>query len=134
MKKCGRELARALFDVKVIVTLCGIILSIAAHEAFHIIIHWGEIDSIHIFPDTQAIVEVIFTPSVQYDLAIEEGIAYTITMITLVLTAMLVAEIHDNKDERSIQDLLFAGTTSAANETYARKQLAQILGVELSAK
>ncbi len=134
MKKFGRELARALFDLRVITGLSGILLSIAAHELFHIIIHWGEIDSVHILPDSQAIVEVIFTPSAHYNLALEEGIAYLITMITLLLTAMLIGDIHDAKNTQPahhvVLDSDFENVCTDGDTRLAQEQLARILGIE----
>lgn len=133
MKKFGRELARALFDLRGIVAVGGIVLSIATHELFHTVIHWGEIESMHLFPDRAAIFEIIFTPSTTYDLVLEEGIAYTITMITLLLTAMLIGDIHDARDTKSVHAAILGETFTANNPNLdmdtAAEQLSSLLGI-----
>lgn len=134
MKKFGRKLGGAFFDLKVIVATSGILLSIAAHELFHIIIHWGEIESMHLFPDRAAIFEIIFTPSTTYDLVLEEGIAYTITIVTLILTAMLIGDIHDARDTKNTHQTIFGKDLRevypGSDEQLALEHLARLLGIE----
>lgn len=122
----------AILNLKILVALCGILLSVAAHELFHVIVHWGEINTIHILPDSQAIVEVIFTPSTDYDLPIEEALAYTITMVTLILTAMLIGDIHDERNESASWQTIFERDVSGDCQADAEKnfeQLATLLGL-----
>lgn len=135
MKEFAWGIPRAFFDLRVIVGIIGIVLSIATHELFHILIHLGEIDTITIFPDSHAIVEIIFTPNRQYNLAVEEGIAYAITMITLILTAMLISDISDARAERTpshggVLDRDFKGYYAAGNERQAYAQLSDLLGIQ----
>lgn len=130
MKKFGRKLIGAFFDLRVIVALSGILLSVAAHELFHIILHWGEIKGIHILPGNDAIVEILFTSSVNYDTAAEELFAYSISTSTLLLTAMLVNDIHEVKnattDTRSALEVV-SGAHYFGDEDIATQRLATIL-------
>lgn len=134
MKDIIRRLLGILFDLRVIVGVCGVVLSVVMHELFHVIVHWGEIRSITLFPDTKAIVEVILSPSTDYDLVIEEAIAYTITMVTLILTAMLISDIHEARDKRSVgQIILTKDTNDRYSDTQKKeflKRLAKLLGVK----
>lgn len=129
MKEFTQRFLGAVLDLRVIVGICGILLSIAAHELFHIIVHWGEIDSVHIFPDTQAIVEVIFTPSTEYSLVVEEAFAYLITMVTLILTAMLIGDIHDARDERSVREAVLTPEGDSSPDFDEQAHLGRLLGI-----
>lgn len=124
---------RALFDLRVIVGVCGVVLSVVMHELFHIIVHWGEVTDVNLFPDSHAIVEVLFVPSAEYDLVVEEALAYMITMATIVLTAMLIHDIDDLRDNRSVEQIIMAKDYSSHNtnleQREAIEQLSAILGV-----
>ena len=124
---------RALFDLRVIVGACGVVLSVVMHELFHIIVHWGEVTDVNLFPDSHAIVEVLFVPSAEYDLVVEEALAYMITMATIVLTAMLIHDIDDLRDNRSVEQIIMAKDYSSHNtnleQREAIEQLSAILGV-----
>lgn len=124
---------RALFDLRVIVGVCGVVLSVVMHELFHIIVHWGEVTDVNLFPDSHAIVEVLFVPSAEYDLVVEEALAYMITMATIVLTAMLIHDIDDLHDNRSVEQIIMAKDYSSHNtnleQREAIEQLSAILGV-----
>lgn len=130
MKKCWRKLVRASLRLEIIIGVCGVILSVAMHELYHIVVHFGEIDAIHIFPDTQAIVEVLFTPTQHYNLAAEEAVAYTITMLTLILTAMLISDVHDARQTNiahcAVLDADFM-TSYSNDEAIAIRHLLHIL-------
>lgn len=132
-----RKVSGVVFDLRVIVGLLGIILSVLVHELFHIIVHWGEIDSIHIFPDSGAIVEMIFTPRATYDLVVEEAFAYTITMVTLILTAMLIGDINDAKNESMAPQTViakdFGDCYTPGEEDKAIEQLSGLLGIQNAA-
>ena len=132
MKELAQRLVGAIFNLKVAVGICGVLLSIGAHELFHIMVHFGEIDSIHLFPDTQAIVEILFTPSADYNLPIEETIAYIITMITLILTAMLIGDIHDLREQKTVGQTILDNNfqvTTREDEQQLMSVLSDILGV-----
>lgn len=132
MKELAQRLVGAIFNLKVAVGICGVLLSIGAHELFHIMVHFGEIDSVHLFPDTQAIVEILFTPSADYNLPIEETIAYIITMITLILTAMLIGDIHDLREQKTVGQTILDNNfqaTTREDEQQLMSVLSDILGV-----
>lgn len=125
-----------LFDSRVIVALIGATLSIVMHELFHVITHWGEIENISIFPDHNAIVTIFFAPKSDFDLLIEELVAYMITMVTLMLTIMLVSDIHESRDRRSVQQIIFGKSTgshdSRASNKRSRDQMRELLGIRAS--
>lgn len=132
MKELAQRLVGAIFDLKTIVGVSGVLISIAAHELFHIMVHWGEIDSVHFLPDVQAIVEVIFTPTADYNIPIEEALAYAVTMVALILTAMLIGDIHDLRDTKTVGQTVLASRSSRysdIDEREAMERLGRILGV-----
>lgn len=133
MKSQLRKVTSFLFDPRVIVVVFGVTLSIVTHELLHVVMHLGDISEVGIFPDRHAIVEIIFEPSTVYNLAVEEGIAYAVTMITLILTAMLVGDINDAHDTRSVQQIIFSKDTgnhgSATQKKRYRDRLARVLGI-----
>lgn len=108
MKRYFGGLLGAFFDTRVLIVACGIILSIIMHELFHVIMHWGEITSIHLLPNSSAIVEIVFTPVHNYDLLIEELCAYGVTALTIMLTIALVHDINDSRDNRSVEQIIMA--------------------------
>lgn len=108
MKEFAGRVFGFWLDARVVVGVIGVILSVVMHEVFHVFMHLGEIRGINLFPDKASIVEIVFMPTAEYDLAFEEALAYTITMITLILTAMLVSEIHDSRDERTVGEVMGA--------------------------
>ena len=76
------------------------------HEIFHIIVHWGHITEIGFFTSPHTAVEIISDDFNSSDAAFEETIAYGITIVTLLLTMMLVWEIHDSKDTRTYDQIV----------------------------
>jgi len=138
MNKVIHTILRLSIDPRVIVGLIGFTLSIVTHELLHVVMHLGEIDRIGIFPDRHAIVEIIFQPSTVYNLAVEEGIAYTVTMVTLILTAMLIGDINEMRDTRSVQQILFSKSTdnhsSSAHKKRSNDRLSLLLGVKPTAR
>lgn len=133
MKEFFRRVSAVFFDLRFIVACCGTVLSVVAHELFHIIVHWGEITDINLLPDSQAIVEVLFIPSADYDIVTEEALAYTVTMATLILTAMLVSDIHDARDSRTVLQIISDGSRSKplpANDEQAAVILSGLLDVK----
>lgn len=138
MRKYARNISGVVLDLRVIVGLCGIILSIVAHELFHIMMHVGEIESIHLMPDSRTIAEVIFTPTASYDLVVEEAIAYGVTMFTMILTAKLIGDINDARNEdtplRAIFEKEFNDCYSLEDTNEASLHLCRILGIEPTAQ
>ncbi len=129
----ARKLSACMRDVRLLVLMGGILLSIGAHELLHVIMHWAEIQSIQLFPDSDAIVEIIFTPSMGYSFAIEEALAYAVTMITLLLTALLISDVNDafykKPDEQTLLNKEFKGCYGHHEEQKAHQHLAGLLGI-----
>lgn len=129
-----RKILALTLDPRVLVGLGGVLLSVVMHELLHVVMHWGDIQQVGLFPDRHAIFEIIFEPSTVYDLAIEEGFAYTVTMATIILTAMLVSDIHEARDKRGVQQIIFTNNTSDqyanTQNKNSRERLARILGIK----
>lgn len=134
MKRLFGGLARALFDVRVVVALAGTVLSIVMHEILHIILHWGEITSIHLFSNPRSIVEIIFTPAHDYNLFIEEICAYAVSGLTLLLTAMLIHDLHDQQDTRTVGEIVLgehsSGTRLGSSGKETQVQLLRLLNLQ----
>jgi hypothetical protein len=92
--------------VRTYVGLFGIFLSIVLHELFHIIVHWGDIQSIRIFPHPTAIVEIIVSTPENYDVNYEEFIVYSITIIVLLFTACLITALSDKRNTKTLSEVL----------------------------
>ena len=107
-----RHIGRTLFDYRILVALSGIVLSIIAHELFHIFVHWGHITDITLFPNHAAIVEITSITEADYNVLFEEVIAYGITLIVLLLTAIMLARIHDARDTRSFTQTVLPRTST----------------------
>lgn len=106
MKRIVGGLLGAFFDIRVIIGVCGIALSILMHELFHLIMHWSEITSVHLLPNSHAIIEILFVPAHSYDLILEELFAYGITALTITLTATLIHDVNDQRDTRSVEQII----------------------------
>lgn len=128
------KLAKAMLDARVVVGLCGAVLSILAHELFHVITHWTNIQSVRIFPDGKTIMEVVATTPVSSDLLFEETIAYTITIFVILLTIMLVCDISDSRDNRSVRHTLLSKNMLKDNTHLTSRgefeYLSSLLGVQ----
>jgi hypothetical protein len=84
-------------DARVVVAIIGLFLSVALHELFHILLHWGNVTTINFFADKHTIMqEVVVVPN-GYNVGLEEAAAYGITMIVMLLTIIAVWKIHDVK-------------------------------------
>lgn len=99
-------LRNVVLDTRFLVAIGGGILSVALHELFHIIMHWGSITGIHLFGAGGAIAEVEFVAPPIYDINIEELCAYTITAVTLLLTVKLLWELQDALSTKTSNDIL----------------------------
>ena len=86
-----------LLDARVVVGSIGLFLSIALHELLHIILHWGNITMIGLFPSSGTIMQEIVVVPQGYNVGLEEAAAYTITMVTMITTIIVVWHIHDAK-------------------------------------
>lgn len=130
MKRFIGGLLGALFDVRVVIAIAGILLSIVMHELFHVILHWGEITSVHILANSQAIVEIAFIPTHDYNLLVEELCAYGIMALTLLLTCALIHDINDQRDTRSVAHIILSRDPSDTLSPSLIRQLRLTLGVD----
>ena len=90
-----------------LVAVIGSLLSITLHELLHIILHWGQITGISVFPNFYTVAEVVIDVPDGYDLAAEEFLAYMISALVLLFTAGFITRIYDNGDTRTVQQILF---------------------------
>lgn len=114
-----RRFGRILFDSRSIVSLGGLVASVAFHELFHILVHWGHIITIQIFPNATTIMQVVSATPPRYNPEYEEAIAYTITLLTLLLTAVIIGYLHDQKDTRTFRQTVFPRDASMQKLTSA---------------
>ncbi len=98
--------------MRTLIGILGAILSIVLHELFHIIVHWGDIVSIILFPNARTIVEINSLSTHQYNTDLEELLAYSITIATLLVTTIIICRIHDKKDSRSFSKTLLPKSSS----------------------
>lgn len=133
MDRIVKKISNVFLDIRVVVVICGVILSIVMHELFHIIIHWDEILKVGLFPDRQTIFEVLFVPTANDDIVVEEIIAYAITMTTLVITAMLINDINELRDKRSVSQIIMKDKNNKSSKVQKKilsENLATLLGIE----
>ncbi|HEY0965470.1 MAG TPA: hypothetical protein VGE13_03245 [Candidatus Saccharimonadales bacterium] len=101
-------LRKILLDVRALYALGGFIMSIVAHEVFHILMHLDTITGVTFFPNNHAIITINATLSEGYNLDLEEGIAYGITAIIMFITIIDVFAIHDSRDRRTSRQTIFS--------------------------
>lgn len=125
---CRRSLAH-LFDVRVLIAVAGVLLSVFMHELFHVLVHWGDIHSVHLFPDAHAIVEITLASPAEHSLVVEEMFAYGITMVTLIFTAMLIGDVYDARDNRSTERIVERFLSPEEEGQWAQEYLAKLVGI-----
>ena len=99
--------SRGYLAVRVLIGLLGLTLSVVLHELFHILMHWGEIRHISLFPRWGTIVEIDAKIPLGYDLVGEEMMAYAITLVVIFITLVIIFKIRDSEDKRSSGQILF---------------------------
>lgn len=97
----------AVWATKIIIAIIGITLSVALHELFHIVVHWNDGPHVKLLSSQETLAEIIVWIPNGYDLEGEEIAAYTITLLTLIATAMIIYKIDDANDTRSAGEILF---------------------------
>lgn len=103
---------RRAHTVRHVLSLCliaivGFAASIVAHELFHLLIHWGDITALHIFPNADTIASITSTETSSTDAAmLEELMAYTVTASVMILTISWLYHLHDRHDRHSIHSVL----------------------------
>ncbi len=95
--KAAWKYLRHLCDIRVIYALCGIVLSVIAHELVHVCMHLDDLVSFHLFPDIYTIAAIVASAPVGYDVVVEEGIAYAVSTVILCVTFIDIIAIHDSK-------------------------------------
>lgn len=90
---------------KIVIMVIGLVLSVVLHEAFHIGVHWGEIESISFFQG-ESIAEIIVTKHSDSDIQNEEIAAYLITLLVIFFTVMIIYRINDATDTRTVRQIL----------------------------
>ena len=101
------KILRYSTDVRFWYAFVGILMSIIAHELFHLAAHIGHIQTIEIFPNIFTIVEITVDSPALLTHDIEEVIAYTITVLILFITIIDVFAINDSRDRRSVDEILY---------------------------
>lgn len=138
MKVLSWKLPSLLLEPRVIVGLVGALLSVVMHELFHIIVHLGEVSGVSVLPGTGAIVEVTLANTAEYHQGLEEALAYTITMVVLLLTTMLVCDFHDARSVKSVRQTIlpkdFSDNYSQHDEYLALNRLSELVGVDRTAR
>ena len=108
-----RKLLKYLTDDRFWYAFVGIVLSVVAHELFHLAAHIGHIQSIELFPNLYTIMEISVDSPTLLTHDVEEFIAYTITVLILFITIIDVFAINDSRDRRSVDDILYPKTSKS---------------------
>lgn len=90
-------------------------MSVVLHELFHVIMHWGEIVSVRIFPDLYTIVAIQSHSTPGYNVSNEELIAYGITIVVLLATLDLITVFRDATDHRTSREILIGKSSELAS-------------------
>lgn len=99
-------LLRCIFDVRVLYGLAGILISIAAHEAVHVLFHAGEIESVSVLPDLYTLMAIDVSTVAGYSVITEESVAYTVTIAIIFLTIVDIYAIHDSRHDKHVRQIL----------------------------
>jgi hypothetical protein len=113
--------SRGYINTRVIIGATGFVLSILLHELLHIIMHLHHIVGVQFFPDWFTVAELVVDLPPGYDLDSEEFIAYGISAAVLIITAILIAKVHDDSDKRTVSQILFPETKSIRPTTKQKR-------------
>lgn len=105
-----RRFIQYLIDIRIWYTMFGVLMSLVAHELFHLFVHAGHILKIEFFPTWFNIVSITVDNESFLTKTAEEAIAYAITILILLITIIDVYEIHDSRDRRSVHDTIYKKT------------------------
>lgn len=105
MKTTSKAKPQSYLWHKIVILIIGLVLSVVLHEAFHIAVHWGEIESISFFQG-ESIAEIIVTKHSDSDIQGEEIAAYLITLLVIFFTVMIIYRINDATDTRTVRQIL----------------------------
>ena len=110
MKRCWetvRSAGKYTYDIRVLYALAGLLLSIFAHELVHVLVHFGDINAVHILPNLSTIVALNLDSAQGYDLNSEELVAYAASGLVQLITIVDVFAIHDSHSRKPIEKLIF---------------------------
>ena len=94
-------------DARFFVGAIGLVLSVALHELFHVLVHWGNITGVGVLTSPGTIAEITVVTERGYDTSFEEAIAYMITGTVMLITIMIIWKLHDARDTRSFEQIVF---------------------------
>jgi hypothetical protein len=97
---------------EIVVGGVGFLLSIILHELFHLVMHWHQITGVLFFPNFYTIAQLVVNIPASYDLASEEFIAYSISAFVLICTAIIIGQMQDASDKRTVRQMLFPRTAA----------------------
>ncbi|HMR73036.1 MAG TPA: hypothetical protein PKD68_03445 [Candidatus Saccharibacteria bacterium] len=110
-----RRLPRLLLDARVWIGVFGLIMSIAAHELFHILVNWGRIAGVEFLADGHTLAIVVTETLPGYNVVFEEMMAYLITVTVLLLTIVLIGDVHSTKDNRTVAETIFGKNANSVS-------------------
>ncbi|HEX7483540.1 MAG TPA: hypothetical protein VF281_00145 [Candidatus Saccharimonadales bacterium] len=120
-----RSARKYIFDVRALYALVGLVISLFAHELVHIVIHFGDIDAVHLLPDPATIVAITVGAASDYDMNSEELVAYAVSGLVQLITIIDVFAIHDSYDRKTIEKSVFKNLDNLS--TSDSKLLLQII-------
>lgn len=106
-------------DIRLVLLLAGLLMSVVLHELLHVLLHWGYVTSISVFPAPFVIAEVRFLVAPGYDIIPEEIAAYALSIAVLVLTLMKVLSIPSRKTGKTTVQQLVGVVRLAAERASA---------------
>lgn len=82
------------------ILIVGLILSVVLHESFHVLMHWGNIRAIEIFPPSGNVAQVVTGPlPIGYSIINEELVAYSITIVMVAITIFIFIKMILRKEK-----------------------------------
>lgn len=108
----GRKPLFLLFDMRMLIAISGLFLSVILHELLHIVLHWNYITHIYIFPHPYVIAEVEFLVAPGYNMLLEEVFAYAISTVVLIGTLTIILDTKSKRTHRTLATslLMYART------------------------
>ncbi len=79
----------------------GLIMSVVLHELFHVLMHWGHVIRVDIFPANGNIAQVVVPNEHAGNMVLEEAIAYGITIVIVTVTMLATIKIWRGKNVKS---------------------------------
>jgi len=102
-----RRNGRTSFYFQILIASIGLFLSVALHELVHVVAHWGHVTSVELLPDQHALVSITSATPHGYNPQLEEAIAYSVTMLILLVTIAVICTMKDKRDTRTVLQTVF---------------------------